>query len=321
MSSESAPDFAAESHQRHQQHWRRLLTEEWAESAAKMLRENTVNGWRRNRFFETLPPLLKHWPGSSWLTIGDGRFGTDACYLLSQGVEAHATDITDEVLREAAARGFIRSYSAENAEKLSFADLSFDWVLCKESLHHFPRPMLGFYEMLRVARHGLVLMEPNDLPAMPSPFGIFWRFVKQALSCAPGGCLDWLAAALPRPAAWRWHDEWEEINYVYGLSQHDIEKASLALHLGAVAIYGVNDHHQDGVGREPAVPGNAVFENARREIRRRDRLCRLGVRKYDSLVAIVFRNVPSDAVVQSLRDAGFSVRILPRGPEKPGAAA
>ncbi|WP_158308790.1 methyltransferase domain-containing protein [Desulfocurvibacter africanus] len=57
---------------------------------------------------------------------------------------------------------FIPEYSVENAEKLSFANGSYDYLLCKEAFHHFPRPMIALYEMLRVARKGIVLIEPND---------------------------------------------------------------------------------------------------------------------------------------------------------------
>ena len=32
-----------------------------------------------------------------------------------------------------------------------FEDNSFDIVFTKESMHHWPRPYLGIYEMLRVA--------------------------------------------------------------------------------------------------------------------------------------------------------------------------
>ena len=114
MPPDSAPDFAAESHRRHQELWRGLMTEEWAKSSLAHLREETVNGWRRNRFFQKLDPLLAHCPGSSWLTVGDGRFGTDAHYLLAHGVEAHATDVTDAVLQE--------SMIAEGPEALEVAD-------------------------------------------------------------------------------------------------------------------------------------------------------------------------------------------------------
>ena len=63
-----------------------------------------------------------------------------------------ATSLTDSNLRIAQERGYIDKFQAENAERLSLTDDSFDFILCKESYHHFPRPAIAFYEMVRVAR-------------------------------------------------------------------------------------------------------------------------------------------------------------------------
>ena len=41
------------------------------------------------------------------------------------------------------------------------ADNSVDFVQCKESFHHFPRPMVSFYEMMRVARYGVLCASPS----------------------------------------------------------------------------------------------------------------------------------------------------------------
>lgn len=50
----------------------------------------------------------------------------------------------------------------EDNEKLSFADRSFDYVFTAASLHHLPRPIVGLYELIRVAKHGVIVIEPND---------------------------------------------------------------------------------------------------------------------------------------------------------------
>lgn len=125
-------------------------------------RDTTVDAWRHNRMYRCLDPLLSRFPGSRWLTVGDGRYGTDAHYLETHGVQAIATDISDTMLRRAKEDGFIKEYSKENAEKPSFGDGTFDFALCKEAYHHCPRPMLAVYEMLRVARSGIVLIEPDE---------------------------------------------------------------------------------------------------------------------------------------------------------------
>ena len=52
------------------------------------------------------------------------------------------------------------TYQRQNIEKLSPASKSYDFVFCKEALHHLPRPILGLYEMLRVCKHAVIIIEP-----------------------------------------------------------------------------------------------------------------------------------------------------------------
>ena len=52
------------------------------------------------------------------------------------------------------------SYELANAEALPYPARSFELVLAKEMLHHLPRPVQGFYEMLRVCRQRAVFIEP-----------------------------------------------------------------------------------------------------------------------------------------------------------------
>ncbi len=88
-----------------------------------------------------------------------------------------------------------------DAEHLSFEDEEFDFSFIAASLHHLPRPMLGLYELLRVARVGTILIEPND---------------------------SWLARLFAKVG---WATEYEEIgNYVYRLSKHDMDRLCKALH-------------------------------------------------------------------------------------------
>lgn len=65
------------------------------------------------------------------------------------------------------------NYSVENAESLSFRDNEFEVAFCKEAYHHFPRPFLALYEMLRVASKAVVLAEPNDQIPRPIMRGIY----------------------------------------------------------------------------------------------------------------------------------------------------
>jgi len=68
----------------------------------------------------------------------------------------------DAALREIAAADARVRYEKQNAERLRYASASFDLVFCKESLHHLARPVQGLYEMLRVCRGAVLLLEPYD---------------------------------------------------------------------------------------------------------------------------------------------------------------
>ncbi|MFA5061446.1 MAG: methyltransferase domain-containing protein [Candidatus Pacearchaeota archaeon] len=53
-------------------------------------------------------------------------------------------------------------YVRQNIEKISFKEGSFDLVFVKEAIHHVARPVLGLYEMLRVAKKGVIFIEPQE---------------------------------------------------------------------------------------------------------------------------------------------------------------
>jgi SAM-dependent methyltransferase len=53
-------------------------------------------------------------------------------------------------------------YIQENSECMSLPSRSFDLVICKEGIHHLARPVLGVYEMLRVTRGAILVIEPAE---------------------------------------------------------------------------------------------------------------------------------------------------------------
>ena len=54
------------------------------------------------------------------------------------------------------------SYQKQNSENISIPSRSYDLVMCKEGLHHLARPVLGLYEMLRIAKTAVIIIEPYD---------------------------------------------------------------------------------------------------------------------------------------------------------------
>jgi ubiquinone/menaquinone biosynthesis C-methylase UbiE len=138
-----------------------------------------VDAWRHQRMIAPISPLCSgtDW---EWLTVGDAH-GWDAARLQRMGCRSvTASDLSVQRLRHAAEEGLIEHYREENAESMTAGDGAYDVVFCKEALHHFPRPWIGLYEMLRVARQAVVLIEPRDWvldrgPVRPvGPRGVFW---------------------------------------------------------------------------------------------------------------------------------------------------
>ena len=124
-----------------------------------------------------------------------------------------------------AAENLARSV-VENAESLSFEDEAFNFVLCKEAYHHFPRPMIALYEMLRVARKAVVLIEPFD------------RFVVSPLpERAWNGAKRLAAAAKGRPVGRPARFQYESVgNFIYTISHRELEKVMRASRLSTFTV-------------------------------------------------------------------------------------
>lgn len=276
------------------------------ESRAKSwLDPDTVDAWRHGRMYAALDPLLQVDSSATWLTVGDGRYGKDARYISQRGGDVVATDLDDTLLAEAKDKGYISKFSRENAESLSCADQSFDYLLCKESYHHFPRPMLALYEMLRVASKGVVLIEPNDR-------FISYSVLRQGATFFIGKILSLLNKEMPR------HCFEDFGNYVYAISRRELEKVALGLNYRYLAFKGINDHYLPGVESEKYSQAGPLFKKLKRRIMLRDLLAKLRIVDYDLLAAIVFKQAPSDALLQRLADAGYTLVCLPENPSPHG---
>jgi len=261
----------------------------------------SVDQWRHRRMYDQLAPLLRQYPGARWLTVGDGRGGLDARYLWRHGAEVHASDISEAALERAHREGRIPAFSRQNLEALEFEDDAFDFVLCKETLHHLPRPMIGLYEMIRVARVAAVLIEPNDPYAYRGALDAALRWAKDRIKPLRG------------MAVTRW--DYEEVgNYVYALSERELEKVAAGIGCRAIATRGLNEHFEPGLGAVQATTDDPVFRRVQRQIRWLDALSVLGLKKPGYMVAIVLREPPDPALRAALQRAGYTIVDLPPHP-------
>lgn len=265
-------------------------------------REDTVDAWRHARMYGLLDPLLAAHPGATWVTVGDGRLGCDAHYIASKGGRALATNIADDLLRKAHAAGYIEAFSKQNAEALTFPEQSFDFAFCKESYHHFPRPMIALYEMIRVARKGVVLIEPFDRYLG----GGWWNDLYTEV-------INALIRFFFRFNVHR-HNYEKAGNYVYSISEREVEKVALGINLPAVAFKGINDYYQDGVEFEVANSGSKLFRRVRRVITLYDILAKFGLIKYRYVCTMIFKTPLSDDLRKRLVAGGYRVMDLPSNP-------
>jgi SAM-dependent methyltransferase len=295
-----------------EEEWERCLhDEEKQRMAATWMQEGTLDRWRHHRMLDPIKPLIS--AQTSWLTLGDGRYGTDAHFILANGGKAHATDLSDKLLKIGSEAGFIGSYGAENAEQLSFADDCFDYVLIKDSFHHFPRPWLALYEAFRVCRQAVILIEPNDDES-------HWRTAPlSALTAIGRAAKRWARKVIGKNVVYP-HSYWfEDVgNFVYCINPQELEKFLLGIHKRHIATLGLNDAYEPGVEfislANPTEADQAVIKRVQSSIQKQDRLCRLGLASPGMLLAALFKRPPSDSLADQLTAKGWFLKELPENP-------
>jgi 2-polyprenyl-3-methyl-5-hydroxy-6-metoxy-1,4-benzoquinol methylase len=215
---------------------------------------------------------------NNWLTVGDYN-GLEANYLLQRKQNVIASDISDAFLKEAKLEGLISDYSKQNAEKLSFGDNSFDYVMCKEAYHHFPRPTMAVYEMLRVCKKAvIVIAEPLDILSKMS----LLIFIKNLLDKINPSLIN---------ALWKNRFSFEHVgNYVYKVSEREIEKLAMGIGLPLIAFKYVN------------IDAGVAYKI----------LSRIGIIPQNSLTFIIFKESPSKDLLNAMRKKNFRLIKLPR---------
>lgn len=294
----------------HEKHFK-ISDNELSDVQKSWFRYDTVGYWRYFKTFEPIIPLIKHLPKASWLTVGDGRFGRDAIELKKIGpaLNVMPTDISTELLDYSQKKGWIGDYKKENAEKLSFQDGSFDFVLCRESYHHFPRAPIALYEMLRVARKAVILIEPHEhyySSFISKQFVRFKNFLKRLLN-----------KRIYHTDYWKYEDSG---NYIYSVSKREIEKVALGLNLPAIAYQYYNDYYEVGIAFEKSDSKSPLFKKVKRKMAMADFESRIGLKPYSSIIAIIFKETPENELVTQLKGTGFCIPPLPRNPYTPAPA-
>ncbi len=292
------------SYEMHREHYANR-DEESRRLEASWFQEDTVDFWRHLQGVKPLQPLFDQYKKTKWVTLGDGRFGLDSIRLkqLQPELEILPTDIDIALLKEAKEKNLIKEYNEENAEALSFRDDEFDFCFCKESFHHFPRPYIALYEMLRVAKEGVILVEPNERRNKKIPERITKLLVNPIKKL--------LGKSIAHLETWSFE---ESGNYIYCVSKDEMEKVALGIQLPAIAYRYYNDYYEKGVEFEKAVLGNNLFEKVKNKIRKDNLKCTLGMQTYSSITVILFKRKADAGLRVKLEAEGFSFIDIPENP-------
>jgi ubiquinone/menaquinone biosynthesis C-methylase UbiE len=289
-------------------------SEEHLKLAETWFDETTADFWLHSRMYEAVDCISDK--NSTWLTVGDGRWGLDSIRMKKRGINhVLPTDLCETLLKESKDRGFIENYSIENAEKLSFEDNSFDYVFCKESYHHFPRPYIALYEMLRVASKAVFLVEPNDEPMAQSvPMKDYLRFKWEIF-------LSILKIRKERPTHYRKlvlfpKKGYEESgNYVYSISKREAQKVMQGLDYPQMVYKEMNTHYIKGCEFEPAdISKSSVFKELVDKIKDDDDRCKKGWGVPSLIMLGLFKQEMDHETRKSFQNHGFKIIDLPRNP-------
>jgi len=193
------------------------------------------------------------------------------------------SSLSGVIFAQLQAAGLIERFGVENAEQMSWEDGEFDYVMCKQSLHHMQRPFVAIYEMLRVARRAVILIEPQDRRQQGQ-------------------------SAIPAPY-------YESVgNYVYSLSKGELAKLAIGANLPAIGFLDFNEAYFPEAEYAPTTPETPAFRAMLAQLETRDAQAARGERDYDRLTAVLFHELPEPALSQSLQDCGLVIHELPGNP-------
>lgn len=260
-------------------------------------RPDSIDALRHVRMYSHVNPLIDADKKATWLTVGDT--GGDCHYLKTYGAESvTGSCISDAQLKAGQAQGLLAGIDvcAINAEQMEIEDNAFDYILCKEAYHHFPRPALGYYEMVRTCRKAAVFIEPAE------PRG---RKILDAVKGLIKSILRGKSAA---------HHEFEITgNYLFRLSEREITKQATAQQLHSTASLYMNDFYHSSISNRQVSNNGSMFL-FRLGVMVQNILCRLRLMNYGLMVMIVFKQAPTETLSNALKAAGFTLHAVPRNP-------
>jgi SAM-dependent methyltransferase len=262
-------------------------------------RRESMDALQHERMLQLVSPIIAAFPDAHWLTIGDA--GVDGWALRKSGVKkVTASSISDARLKKLKDLGYLNDIDvrALNAEHLELPDTSFDLVLCRQAYHHVRRAPLAFYEFMRVATVGFMLIEPAELNRRPLN-GV--RALAKII----------LRRRMPI------FDAFEPAgNYIYRVSEKDIFKMLAAIQLPWFAIKRFNTFNNRWLAGQTrdSLLARSIFQLA---VGIQDILASCRLMSPGLCAVFVPTNATAESVQGPLRAAHFRIVRIPRNPWVP----
>jgi len=157
--------------------------------------------------------------------------------------------------------------------------------------------MIGLYEMIRVARKGIILIEPFDYYSS-NKFKI----------------LDYLKYKVKSLLGKPVKDTYEKVgNYVYTLSLREFEKISLGLNYPGLAYRGINDHYIAGIEQDKLGSNSMNEIKVKSIIWMKDTLAKLRLMNYNLIVVAIIKDDLKTEMKECVNKT-FKILDLPRNP-------
>jgi SAM-dependent methyltransferase len=282
----------------------------------KLVHENlksnldTVDAWRHLRMLDFVSCLVSD--DNQWLTIGDS-LGHDTQILKHKGVKTVvSSNLDSRNLASAKETGVIDQYLTINAEAIDLPSNSYDYILCKESLHHMPRPYLAIYEMIRVCRKGVFFIDPQDSYIdWPARKNNFYREIVPDEQV--GEKISFRKMDDDQEIYRSSIDWWEDgaFNYVYTFSKREIRKIALGMGLPFYGFKCFNDWYEPGLGDELVLNDGPKFKKTKEQIALHDQLCSVTGKPSTYITGLLFKKTPSPETRSVLSQLNYSLSFTP----------
>jgi ubiquinone/menaquinone biosynthesis C-methylase UbiE len=280
--------------------------------------EELISGWRMRRMMDFMDTFSRHDVNSNWLTIGDA-YGHDAIILKKTGLKnVTASNLDASLLRLGNQLGYVEEFLEINAEKIELQKTTYDYIVCKEALHHMPRPYMAIYEMLRVARNALFMIEPLDtMIDYQRPKNSVVERELQSNNERSNYIKDSVRYCWPsendgESNTYEVFTDWYEdgaFNYVYTLSVREIRKICYGLGLPGFAYKTFNDIYDSELDKLECNEKN--LELIINQINLQDIFCNASGKPPSYISTILFKKIPEPNILAELTTIGYTFCSTP----------